>query len=140
MPTTVAILNQKGGVGKTTTAVTLASGLARKNYKYSWSTWTPRVMWPTAWGWRTATICAGCSPRPKCSLDQAVTPSGVDNLDVIRSDKSTTALKQTLAGVTLREYILADVLQNSGYDLIVLTAPPRWTCCILPPWSLPITC
>ena len=33
-------------------------------------------------------------------------------------------MKQTLAGVTLREYILADVLQNAGYDVIVLDCAP----------------
>jgi chromosome partitioning protein len=33
MPTTVAILSQKGGVGKTTTAVTLASGFANQGYR-----------------------------------------------------------------------------------------------------------
>jgi chromosome partitioning protein len=33
-------------------------------------------------------------------------------------------LKQTLAGVTLREYILADVLQGSGYDVVALDCAP----------------
>lgn len=31
MPTTIAILNQRGGIGKTTAAVTLASGFARQD-------------------------------------------------------------------------------------------------------------
>jgi chromosome partitioning protein len=64
------------------------------------------------------------SPDLRCPLDQAVTPSRLEHLDVIRSDKNTTALKQTLAGVTLREYILADVLQGSGFDVIVLDCAP----------------
>ncbi|OGO28631.1 MAG: hypothetical protein A2Z16_03175 [Chloroflexi bacterium RBG_16_54_18] len=43
---------------------------------------------------------------------------------MIRSDKSTTALKQSLAGVTLREYILADALESAAYDLILLDCAP----------------
>jgi chromosome partitioning protein len=48
----------------------------------------------------------------------------VDGLDVIRSDKSSVALKQTLAGVTLREYVLADALEDAGHDVILLDCAP----------------
>ncbi len=125
MPTTIAILNQKGGVGKTTTAVTLASGLARMNYRVLLIDLDTQGNVADSLGLAHGDdLRRLLSPDLHCPLDQAVTPSGVDNLDVIRSDKSTTALKQTLAGVTLREYILADVLQNAGYDVIVLDCAP----------------
>ena len=115
MPTTIAILNQKGGVGKTTTAVTLASGLARMSYRVLLIDLDTQGNVADSLGLPHGDdLRRLLSPDLNCPLDQAVTPSGVDNLDVIRSDKSTTALKQTLAGVTLREYILADVLQNCG--------------------------
>jgi chromosome partitioning protein len=64
------------------------------------------------------------SPDGGIPLEQAVTPGGLDHLDVIRSDRSTTALKQVLAGVTLREYVLADALSGCGYDLVVLDCAP----------------
>jgi len=125
MHTTLAILNQKGGVGKTTTAVTLATGLARSGY---------RVLLVDLDTQGNVADCLGLShgddlrrllsPDLRCPLQQAVTPTGVARLDVIRSDKSTTALKQTLAGVTMREYVLADMLEEAPYDVILLDCAP----------------
>jgi chromosome partitioning protein len=64
------------------------------------------------------------SPDSRCPIDQTITPSGFEHLDVIRSDKSTAALKQTLVGATLREYILVDALESAAYDLVVLDCAP----------------
>ena len=125
MPTTIAILNQKGGVGKTTTAVTLASGFARKGYQVLLVDQDTQGNVADSLG-----IPQGddlrrlLSPDLRQSLDQAVTPSGQERLSVIRSDKSTAGLKQTLAGVTLREYILADALETADFDLILLDCAP----------------
>jgi chromosome partitioning protein len=125
MQTTIAILNQKGGVGKTTTAVTLASGLARLKYRVLIIDLDTQGNVADSLGLPHGDdLRRLLSPDLAFSLDQAITPSGLNDLNVIRSDKSTTALKQTLAGVTLREYALADTLQNSGYDVIVLDCAP----------------
>jgi chromosome partitioning protein len=125
MQTILAILNQKGGVAKTTTAVTLASGLARTGHRVLLVDLDTQGNVADSLGLaHSDDLRRLISPDLACSLQKAIAPSGVKDLDVIRSDKSTTALKQTLAGVTLREYILADGLQNSGYDVIVLDCAP----------------
>ncbi len=125
MPTIFAILNQKGGVGKTTTAVTIASGLARLGCRVLLVDLDTQGNVADSLGLPHGDDLRHLlSPDLHQSLDQAITQSGLDRLDIIRSDKSTTALKQTLAGVTLREYVLADVLQGSGYDVIALDCAP----------------
>jgi hypothetical protein len=59
-------------------------------------------------------------PDLRQPLEQAVSPSGQERLLVIRSDKSTAALKQILARMTLREYLLAEALEAAGHDLVIL--------------------
>ena len=122
---TLAILNQKGGVGKTTTAVTLASGLARTGKRVLLVDLDTQGNVADSLGLPPSDdLRRLLSPDLGLTLPQAVTPSGQERLDVLRSDKSTTALKQSLAGVTLREYVLADLLQGCGYDLVVLDCAP----------------
>ncbi|NPV76637.1 MAG: ParA family protein [Anaerolineae bacterium] len=125
MHTTLAILNQKGGVGKTTTAVTLGSGLARNGYRVLLVDLDTQGNVADSLGLPHGDdLRRLLSPDLRCPIDQVITPGGLEGLDVIRSDKSTTALKQTLAGVTLREYVLADVLGNSAHDVILLDCAP----------------
>jgi chromosome partitioning protein len=125
MPTTIAILNQKGGVGKTTTAVTLASGFARQDCRVLLVDLDTQGNVADSLGLSHSNdLYRLLSPESRCPIDQTITPSGLEHLDMIRSDKSTTALKQTLVGVTLREYILVDALESANYDLILLDCAP----------------
>jgi chromosome partitioning protein len=125
MPTIFAILNQKGGVGKTTTAVTLASGLAMKGYQVLLIDLDTQGNVADSLGLpHDDDLRRLLSPDIRVPLDHAITLSGFNHLSIIRSDKNTTALKQSLAGVTLREYILADVLEDANFDLIFLDCAP----------------
>ncbi len=118
----IACANQKGGVGKTTTAVTLAHGAALRGYK---------------------TLLLDLDPQGNVALSLGLAPSGdlfkllvnqtpVDdlaiearkNLWVIRGDKTTAEAKSILAGIDFREYRLAELLQPVAYDLIILDCAP----------------
>lgn len=125
MTTTIAILNQKGRVGKTTTAVTLASGFAHKGYSGLLVDLDTQGNVADSLGIpQSDDLRRLLSPDLRQPLDQVIANSGQGRLDVIRSDKSTAALKQTLMGVTLREYILAESLETADHDLILLDCAP----------------
>ena len=77
MHTIMAILNQKGGVGKTTTAVTLASGLARNGYRVLLVDLDTQGNVADSLGLPHGDdLRRLLSPDLRCPLDQAITPSG----------------------------------------------------------------
>ena len=122
MTKTIAIINQKGGVGKTTTAVTLGAGLAKEGKR-------TLIVDLDAQG--NVAIALGVDKGDGLyrllfgSQSKAITPSGRARLDLVVSDKSTVEVKQRLTGMNFREVQLKAVLDKlTGYDAIILDTAP----------------
>jgi len=129
---TVAIVNQKGGVGKTCTASALGAGLACRGYK---------VLFVDLDAQQNLSYTIGADPRGKTiadllqqSIDQdpgqqigtldAIqhTPQG----DIIASASSMAGADTILADITGREYKLREILQpvKESYDYCIIDTPP----------------
>ena len=121
----IAILNQKGGTAKTTTAVNIAAGLARLGHKTLLVDLDPQG---------NVSVCLGITcPR----LIHHVFLSGIkastcvvkarENLDVIASDQGLAAVEIELARAAAgdRAHRLAQALAGVGeYDYIILDCAP----------------
>lgn len=125
--TIFAIVNQKGGVGKTVTAVNLAHGLALHGHRTLLVDLDPQGNVADCLGLPPGNdLYRLLFPGAGLSLGEAAIPSGRENLDVVRSDKSTANLKVAIGAVSdqPREYILDDALRNAPYDVVVLDCAP----------------
>lgn len=124
MPRTIQIANQKGGVAKTTTAITLAHGLARRGY---------RVCLVDLDAQGNASIGLGRQPSPglsrllggRATLAEVLVEARPD-LWLLPGDTTTAELKNELAGRAFREKILARALADLTTDFVILdTGPSR---------------
>lgn len=124
----IAIANQKGGVGKSTTAINLAACLAEKEQKALIVDIDPQG---------NATSGLGVSKDDventiyqvmlgTISADDAIQKDVFDNLDVLPSNVNLAGAEIELIDVENREYILKNILYDikDRYDYIVLDCPP----------------
>ena len=122
----IAVLNQKGGVGKTTTTVNLGAGLARAGKSVLIVDLDPQAnatsgLIMTAEGKNTTSynILVGNTPA-----DQAVQETRVENLFIIPSTTSLAAAEQELVQVPSRESVLKSSLSTLAYDFVLIDCPP----------------
>jgi len=116
----IAVANQKGGVGKTATAVNLAHGAARMGKTTLLVDLDPQGNVADSLG-----ISEGNDLIPMLEGYSEPLQARAD-LHVIRSDKATANYKSVLAGRDYREYVIAEALTQyqREYSLIILDCAP----------------
>lgn len=123
MSNIISVINQKGGVGKSTTSQSIAAGISRKGYKV---------------------LCIDTDPQGNLSFSAGAKKDGITILDVLQQNATIETATQkcgpfdivpasiSLAGADMmltelgKEYRLREALEpvKENYDYIIIDTPP----------------
>ncbi|MBO7187349.1 MAG: ParA family protein [Clostridia bacterium] len=128
MSKTIAFANQKGGVGKTTTCINLASYLAKSGLKILIVDLDPQGNATTGLGIIKSQLKQSVYNVliDELPIKKAIIPTLVENMDILPSDINLAGAEVELVYTKEREKVLKKALSavKSSYDYIMIDCPP----------------